>query len=334
MKQRFIQELSPETTHLLQRIYQRSTRHQVRQRAHCILLSFEGYPVTELMVIFAVTRKTIYSWLDAWEQSRLVGLYDRPGRGRKMTFNDEEQQQIRDWAKATPHNLNAVLAKIKAQWDVVVSKTTLKRILKSFSMTWRRLRKTLAKQPDPVEYERKKQQLEALKRQDEQGELDLRYMDESGFCRVPYVPYAWQEKGETLGLPSQRSKRFNVLGFMNRLNQLAPYVFEQSINSEVVIACIDDFSQTCECLTVIVMDQASVHTSAAIEAKIEDWKARNVEIFWLPPYSPQLNLIEILWRFMKYEWIEFEAYESLDNLRQYIDKVLRGVGRDYVINFG
>ncbi|MGB5917237.1 MAG: IS630 family transposase, partial [Phormidesmis sp.] len=159
-------------------------------------------------------------------------------------------------------------------------------------------------------------------------------MDESGFCKVPYVPYACQEKGETLGLPSQRSKRFNVLGLMNRRNQLAPYVFEQSINSEVVIACIDDFSQTCECRTVIVMDQASVHTSAAIEAKIEDWKARNVEIFWLPPYSPQLNLIEILWRFMKYEWIEFEAYESLDNLRQYIDKVLRGVGKDYVIDFG
>ena len=82
------------------------------------------------------------------------------------------------------------------------------------------------------------------------------------------------------------------------------------------------------------MDQASVHKSAAIEAKIEDWKARHVEIFWLPPYSPELNLIEILWRFMKYEWIEFEAYESLEKLGQYLEKVLRGVGENYVINFG
>ena len=334
MRQRFIQGLSPETIHLLQRIYQRSRRHQVRQRAHCILLSFGGYPVTELMLIFAVTRKTIYTWLDAWEQERLVGLYDRPGRGRKKTFNDAEQQQIRDWAKATPNNLNAVLAKIKEKWKVEVSKTTVKRILKSLSMSWRRLKRTLAKQPDPVEYATKKQQLEVLKRQDEQNELDLRYMDESGFCLVPYVPYAWQEKGETMEIPSQRSKRLNVLGLMNRRNELAPYVFDKSINSEVVIACIDDFSQTCEVRTVIVMDQASVHKSAAIEAKIEDWKARHVEIFWLPPYSPELNLIEILWRFMKYEWIEFEAYESLEKLGQYLEKVLRGVGENYVINFG
>ncbi len=150
---------------------------------------------------------------------------------------------------------------------MVVSKTTVKRILKSFSMSWRRVRRVLAGKPDPVEYEQKRQQLEVLKQQDEQGEVDLRYLDESGFCLVPYVPYAWQERGETLGVESRRSKRLNVLGLMNRRNDLAPYVFEQSINSDVVVACIDDFSQTCEQPTVIVMDQASVHKSEAIAEK-------------------------------------------------------------------
>ena len=161
-----------------------------------------------------------------------------------------------------------MLAKIEATWKVRVSKTTLKRILKSVSMSWRRLRRTLAGEPDPVEYKTKQQQLEAFKRQETQGKIDLRYMDESGFCLVPYLPYAWQEQGETLGLPSQRSKRLNVLAFMNRQNDLVPYVFEKSITSEVVNACIDDFSHRCEKRTVIVMDQASVHKSAAVEAKI------------------------------------------------------------------
>ncbi|MBE9071019.1 IS630 family transposase [Leptolyngbya cf. ectocarpi LEGE 11479] len=334
MKQRFIQGLSPETIHLLQRIYRSSGHHQVRQRAHCLLLSFAKFNVTELMSIFGVTRKTIYTWFDAWERQRLVGLYDRPGRGRKATFSDEEKEQIRAWAKANPKNLRAVLAQIKATWKVSVSKTTLKRILKSASMSWRRLRRSLAGKPDPGEYATKQEQLEAFKRQETQGKLDLRYMDESGFCLVPYLPYAWQAQGETLELPSQRSKRLNVLAFMNRQNDLVPYVFEKSITSEVVIACIDDFSQTCEKRTVIVMDQASVHRSAAVEAKIDEWKAKNVEIFWLPAYSPQLNLIEILWRFMKYEWIEFDAYESWESLVQYVEKVLKGFGEDYVINFG
>ncbi len=134
-------------------------------------------------------------------------------------------------------------------------------------------------------------------------------------------------------LPSQRSRRFNVLGLMNRRNDLAPYVFTNSITSDVAIASIDDFAKTCQQRTVIVMDQASVHTSAAIEDKLKEWDAQNIEIFWLPPYSPQLNLIEILWRFIKYEWINFEAYESWENLGRYLDKILRGLGDGYVIDF-
>ena len=37
---------------------------------------------------------------------------------------------------------------------------------------------------------------------------------------------------------------------------------------------------------------------------------------------------------MKYEWIELEAYASWENLVQYVEKVLKGVGEDSVINFG
>ena len=49
--------------------------------------------------------------------------------------------------------------------------------------------------------------------------------------------------------------------------------------------------------------------------------------------SPELNLIEILWRFMKYEWIELSVYESWINLVEYVEKVLVGFGNEYVINF-
>ncbi len=115
MKQRFIEGLSPETRRMLHRIYQHSRHHQVRQRAHCIRLSFDGFSVSQLMSIFEVTRKTIYTWLDAWDTERLAGLYDRPGRGRKQTFSDAEKAQIRVWVKASPHNLNPVLAKIKEE---------------------------------------------------------------------------------------------------------------------------------------------------------------------------------------------------------------------------
>ena len=46
--------------------------------------------------------------------------------------------------------------------------------------------------------------------------------------------------------------------------------------------------------TVIVMDQAPIHTSYTMQDKRQEWAERHLEIFELPSYSPELNLIEIL----------------------------------------
>ena len=200
-------------------------------------------------------------------------------------------------------------------------------------MSWHRLRRAVGGHPDPVEYEAKKEQLEELKRLEDAGEIDLYYMDEAGFCLIPCIPYGWQPIGETMEIESRHSPRLNVLGLMNRGNHLEAYVSEQSITSDVVITCIDTFFPDPEKRTVIVVDQASIHTSYAIEDKLEEWQERQIEIFVLPSYSPELNLIEILWRFMKYEWIEISAYRCWQSLVEYVEKVLKNFGEDYVINF-
>ena len=335
-----IRPLYPETLRLLQRIYQQSRHHQVRQRAHFLLLIGQGWTIAQLLKVFLVTHKTLYNWLDTWEKRGITGLYNRPGRGRKALFNREQREQIKAWAKESPKNLNRILQKIKEAWDITVSKDTITRILKTLAMSWRRVRKGVGGQPDPLEYKAKKEKLEELKKQDESGEIDLRYLDESGFCLVPCVPYAWQDKGETLELESSVGrKRLNVLGIMNRQNELDVYTFECGINSDVVVACIESFCQSREehgeeRKAVIVMDQASIHTSEQIVyEKQAEWLDRGVELFWLPTYSPELNLIEIFWRFIKYEWIEISAYKSWESLVEYVERVLREFGEKFVINF-
>ncbi len=330
---RFIHDLTPETVSLLNRIYRYSQSHQARQRAQCILLSFRGFTIDQLTQIFDVTRVTIYNWFTAWEDKRFAGLYDRPGRGRKPTFSAEQKEMIRQWAKLYPKNLNKVRALIKETWEIAVSKTTIKRVLKCLSMTWRRLRRGVGGQPDPIEYEMKSKALSELKERENLGEIDLRYLDEIGFSLVSCVPYRRQEKGETIALPSRQSRRLNVIGLMNRDNELEVYEFIGRVTSEIIILCLDEFCKKIEKKTVVVMDQARIHTSEAMQEKIEEWEKKGLELFWLPTYSPHLNLIEILWRFVKYEWIEVEAYSSWESLVEYVEKVLRGFGAEYKINF-
>ena len=215
----------------MRRINRHSEKYQVRQRAHCILLIEEGYQIKELVKIFAVSRKTIYNWKNNWLDRGLVGLYNRPGTGRKEIFTREQKIQIKQWAKKHNKNLKPVIEQARKAWGIETSKDTIKRILKYFKMKWKRLRKIVGGKPEPGLYDRKKQILSALNKLFFQGAIDLRYLDESGFCLTSYVPYAWQDREEQEGIESKASKRLNVIGLLNKNNELYSYIFECRIRA-------------------------------------------------------------------------------------------------------
>jgi hypothetical protein len=108
LQMRFIQDLSPETCHLLHKLYKQSKHHRVRQRAHCIFLSFQGITTTALMAIFSVDRITIYNWFDAWEAHHFAGLYDKKGRGRPPKLTEEEQCQAQHYLEQYPRDVKKV----------------------------------------------------------------------------------------------------------------------------------------------------------------------------------------------------------------------------------
>ena len=68
--------------------------------------------------------------MNRWEYEGMVGLYNKPGRGRKKTFNSAQSAQIRDWVKLQPKQLKQVVQKIKKEWSINISTETIKRIIK------------------------------------------------------------------------------------------------------------------------------------------------------------------------------------------------------------
>ncbi len=209
----------------------------------------------------------------------------------------------------------------------------MKRLAKQAGLRWKRVRKSLKSFRDPDAFERCKRELEALKKKEDKGKLDLYYFDEAGFALNPTVPYAWQPARDIIEIPASKSGQINVLGFMNRQNDLHPYLFDQSVHTGVVIGCFDDFCQTITTQTVVVVDNASVHRSDEFEDRIPYWKKQGLTVKFLSSYSPELNLIEILWRRIKYAWLPFSAYHSLNALIDALEKVLRSVGSEYQITF-
>ncbi len=159
------------------------------------------------------------------------------------------------------------------------------------------------------------------------------FFDESNFSLVPSVPYGWVKINENIELPSSKSRNISVLGFINRANDLHSYTCSGSVNTDVVIGCFDDFAKTLKKQTVVIIDNAPTHTSKKFKSKIEEWATKGLYIKNLPTYSPELNIIEILWRFIKYKWISLDAYQSYSKLVNELELILKNVGEKFVINF-
>jgi transposase len=81
------------------------------------------------------------------------------------------------------------------------------------------------------------------------------------------------------------------------------------------------------------LDNASTHTSTAFLAEQDAWAACGVILHYLPTYSPELNLIEMLWRFVKYQWLPLSSYLSYENLKKSVLNVLSSFGSEYLITF-
>ncbi len=127
----------------------------------------------------------------------------------------------------------------------------------------------------------------------------------------------------------------NVLGFLdiNNSKLFASNTYFR-VDTDVVIEVFNQFVKQITKHTVVVLDNASIHRSKKFKDKINEWKKQGLTLFYLPPYSPELNPIEMLWKFMKYYWIEFDAYESTENMKNYVEKVISGYGDEFEICFG
>jgi transposase len=83
------------------------------------------------------------------------------------------------------------------------------------------------------------------------------------------------------------------------------------VDTAVIVECVEPLSQPLDKRTYVFLDNAPVHKSHEFSGHIAQWVQRGWIIKYLPAYAPELNLIEILWRFMKDHWLPFSAYTSL-----------------------
>ncbi len=331
---RFVKPLNAEQRAALKQIMQAHPSFRTRSRAHAVLLSEKRYSIAQLSDIFEVERDTVATWLTRWEESGADGLDDDPRPGRPTTLTEEEQETALKLAQEEPRAPHQQLSAIERETGKSITRGTLKRLLRRARLVWKRVRRSLRSRRSEEAFRAAQQELADLRTRARAGECRLYYYDEAGFCLLPAIPYAWQPVGERMEVPAAQSKRQNVLAFLGQQpGQFQSFVFEGAIDAHTVVHCFEVFSRLIDQETWVVIDNAPTHASEEFEEELEAWAKRGLHVYFLPPYCPELNLIELLWRRIKYEWLPLSAYESYQALCQALDKVLSQVGSKYQITF-
>lgn len=155
------------------------------------------------------------------------------------------------------------------------------------------------KKRDDAAFERCREELQALREQAQAGDIELVYLDESGIAQVHPNRSAWTPCGEQHCIEAPRGQRLNVLAALFSSGKAVHTRYWCSSTAERFLGFVSELARQVSKPMVIVLDNASIHRAAAIEPALERLKQQGVTLKFLPPYSPELNRIEVMWRLMK-----------------------------------
>lgn len=174
----------------------------------------------------------------------------------------------------------------------------------------------------------------ALGRLDHEHRCELLYFDESGFSPNPPVQYGWTRIGQTRSVePLAHRQRVNVLGALRQDGRLIWATLQKPTTRNDVIAFFDQIAaQPHSVPRIVVLDNAGIHKGDAMDKKRRQWAKQGLYLYYLPPYSPELNRIEILWKQAKYYWRRFVAMNGADLLDE-IQSLMKDFGSKFTVNF-
>ena len=147
------------------------------------------------------------------------------------------------------------------------------------------------------------------------------------------MPYGWQFCGEDVCIPSERGLRLNIFGMIDRRNRYEGFTTKENMTADKVADFLDRMSFRISRRIFVVLDNAGVHRCRLMRELRPVWEKRGLFLFFLPPYSPHLNIAETLWRILKGKWLRPVDYLYTGTLLYATNRALAAIGSGLKIGF-
>lgn len=149
------------------------------------------------------------------------------------------------------------------------------------------------------------------------------FLDEAAIWLTQPNTYTWRPIGCPMEVPTSKARgitaRLNLMGCVDFATREVQYrEIEGNTTGKDVVAFLDTLAEQADsaCPTIVITDRASIHTCKDVAQHREGWRQQGLTLVFLPPYSPELNLMEHEWRQLKYHDLPHRHQPDKDQLRQ------------------
>lgn len=285
--------LTAEEKNSLERAHALKENGKERDRIKAILLRSEGWTVPQISQALRLHSTTIIRHLEDYKRGKLSN-----GSGGSSSHLDELQTEelIAHLEDHLYHHNYEIILYIKARWGVSYTVPGLNKWLHRHGFSYKKP-KGHPHKSDPELQKQFIAHYEALKQESGTDEPIL-FMDSVHPTQTTKLSYGWIRTGKTKQIGTTASwTRLNIMGAI-QLGHLADATTAQydKINTDSVINFMAKLREKYGEKTIhLILDQAGYHRSLLVAEQANNL---NIKLHFLPPYSPNLNPIERLWKVM------------------------------------
>lgn len=293
---------------------------RVQRKMNVLYLKSQNISHKEIKRLERICENTLLRYLREYQEGGIERLKEIHFYAPKSKLDEYATSIESYFNEHPPASINEASAKIEEITGIKRKRESTRVFMKRLGFNPRKVGMIPAK-ADVEQQERfLTEELKPRLAEAQAGKRSLFFVDAAHFVLAPFLGILWSIVRIFIKAPSGR-KRFNVLGALNAITHSFIMVTNDSyINSDSVCELL---LKIAECSTgipiTIVLDNARYQRCK----KVEDYaKYLGIELLFLPPYSPNLNLIERVWKFVKRKCLYSKYYEKFSEFSTAISECL------------
>jgi len=292
----------------------------VQRKMEALWLKSHHLPHHLIAQLTGVCENTLRRYLRAYAEGGLAAVQQQHYHHPPSAFQPQAATLEASFRERPPASINEALTRMEQLTGIRRQPTQVRKFLKSLGLKRLKVGMVPAKADTEEQQRFLQEKLEPRLTEARQGKRAVFFVDAAHFVLQPFLGYLWCFVRLFIRAPAGR-KRFNVLAALHALShQVVTVTNDSYINAVSVCDLLRQLAaQNLGIPLTLVLDNARYQKCALVQ---ELAKALQIELLYLPSYSPNLNLIERLWKFVKKECLYSKYYEDFASFQQAIQTCL------------